>query len=116
MERELLIVATKKFVCALNPLDGSEIWRTTLPGVNGSVISILIRGDEIFAGSTGRVICLDRVSGGILWVNELPGMGFQHVILAMEGAPAADPSAIIAAAEENQRAQDSAAGGAAAIT
>lgn len=108
--RELLYVATKKFISALDPADGTEVWRTKLPDVNSGVITLLIRGDDVFAGTHGHVFCLSRADGHIVWQNDLPKMGYQHVILAMEGADSAQQS-IVAATELQE--QEAAASGAA---
>ncbi len=106
MKRELLIVTTNKHVCALDPADGREVWRTKLPKVRAGVIAVLLRGDDIFVGAYGRVLCLDRANGQILWQNELPGTGFHHVILAMESAaPDHSTAALVAAVEQIQQAQ-----------
>lgn len=105
MAIKLLIVATKRFVAALDPADGKEVWRTKLPDVDGSVISLLVRGTDIYAGSYGRVFCLDRSTGKILWRNDLTGMGFQHVLLTMDrpgggdGEDATDQASIMAVRE-----------------
>ena len=108
MSRDLLYVASKKYICALDPADGSEVWRTKLPEVSSGVITLLVRGDDIYAGSYGHVFCLSRADGHIVWQNELPKMGYQHVILAMEDADGnGDQAAAMAELAERRAAASS---------
>lgn len=108
MAHELLIVATNKFILGIDPVDGREVWRTRIPSATGGVISLLIRGEDVFAGQAGRVCCLDRKTGTITWQNNLPGTGFHPVMMAMEGEErSTDPmmqAAIAAGVEQQQRA------------
>jgi outer membrane protein assembly factor BamB len=100
-----LYAATNGYVLALNPLDGAEVWRRKLPDVSGSaVICLLVFGDDLYAGGFGRLFCLNKHTGNILWRNDLRGMGYKSVTLAIEGlAPALPP---LVAAVEAQRAAE----------
>ena len=109
---DVLYISTKKYVAALDSATGQEIWRTKLPDVTASVISLLIRGGRVYAGTYGHVFAIDRATGEILWMNELPKMGYQHVILAMEGTDSSVQSTV-AQAEVMSRRQAAAAAGAA---
>lgn len=87
---EPLIIGSNGFVARVDPVGGVELWRTKLlPGLFGSSsctdVSVVLRDQVIFAGTHGHLFCLDLSNGQILWRNELKGMGFNDVALAMEG-------------------------------
>ncbi len=83
---EVLYLATKRHVAALLAETGEELWRTKLPhGDTLGVLSLLVKGDWIFAAGGGHVHGLWRETGEIIWSNDLPKLGYQSVILAMEG-------------------------------
>ena len=100
-----LFIGTSRFVAALDPATGAELWRTKLPhGTGGTPVSLLIKGRQLFAGCYGRVYCLDKQTGAILWENGLPKMGFYAVLMALEGADAgSSPEALIAAEQYRQQ-------------
>ena len=84
-----LIIGSNGYVAAIDLMDGRELWRTKLQtGVFAATtnqdVSVLVQGGFIFAGSRGHLFCLDVESGSILWKNELKGMGYNDVSLAMQ--------------------------------
>jgi len=90
MQRNILIVGSNGFVSAIAADSGNELWRTKLRdgimgGSYGSIVSVLIDGDKIFAGCSGRLYCLDSLTGKILWNNDLKGMGYNVISLAAPG-------------------------------
>ena len=60
----------------------------------------------LFAGTRGRLYCLDRTTGSILWTNELSGLGYNMITFS--------GSTIAAAAAEIDRRRTAAASAAAA--
>ena len=85
-----LIIGSNGFVSRIDPASGEELWRTPLlPGLLSKTayvdVSVLLRGDVVFAGACGHLLCLALDDGRILWKNELKGMGYNDVALAMEG-------------------------------
>ncbi len=83
-----LVIGTNSHVAAIDPNSGQELWRTKIQSTtlgSGSDVSVLVKDGFIFAGSNGRLICLDHASGNILWSNELKGLSYNDVSLAMEG-------------------------------
>lgn len=87
---EPLIIGSNGYVSRVDPSTGQELWRTKLlPGMFGGSsctdVSVMLRGQMIFAGTHGHLFCLDLNSGQTLWKNELKGMGFNDVALALEG-------------------------------
>jgi outer membrane protein assembly factor BamB len=90
MQNDILIIGCNGFVSAIRTSSGEEIWRTKLRegilgGSRGQDVSVLIDGDQIFAGCFGRIYSLNASDGSILWSNGLDGMGFNEVALARQG-------------------------------
>lgn len=78
------------YVAAVNPYDGAEVWRTRLkPGILSATshedVCILEHENRVYAGCGGHLFCLDGVLGKILWHNDLKGLGYNDVALAMAG-------------------------------
>ena len=90
---EPLYIGTNHHVVAIDPANGSELWRTKLPEAL-SIVSILVRGEVVFAGTGGHLYALDRFSGRILWHNGLKGLGHLPITVAMIGEPATDIAAM----------------------
>jgi len=96
-----LYVGTKGHICALNVKTGTEVWRVDLGhGVVGSDVSLMVADGRVFAGAGGYITALDAQTGRVLWSNDLKGLGFNHVALAMAGqsiqyhTPASQPAVI----------------------
>lgn len=90
MQKDLLIIGCNGYVSAILANNGEELWRTKLRegllgGSRGCDVSVLIDGDQIFAGCYGRLYALRSSDGIILWQNDLKGMGFNEVALARQG-------------------------------
>jgi len=84
-----LIIGSNGYVAAIDVMDGRELWRTALQtGIfsttSHSDVSVLVQGGFVLAGSRGHLFCLDAENGSILWHNELKGMGYNDVSLAMQ--------------------------------
>lgn len=111
--KTLLYIATHRYVAAIDPQSGEELWRTKLPHAGYSVPTILIKGAFLYVGHAGRVYCLNRRYGELIWENGLPRMGYQPVILAMERAEGASDQSVVAAETSQRRRRQAAAAGAA---
>ncbi len=90
MHRRWGIVRSNGYVSAILVNNGEELWRTKLRegvfgGSFGSDVSVLIDGEQVFAGCHGRIYALRASDGELLWTNELKGMGFNEVTLARQG-------------------------------
>ena len=101
---ELLFVGIKDVVLALNPNDGSEIWRTKLK--SGDFVTVLWDGENLFAANYGEVFRLDPSSGALLWQNSMKGLRTGVVSLASSRAepPARSPYETIAAQKKREAA------------
>ena len=82
-----LYLGTNRFVAALNPRTGEEIWRTRLPHTGSAIVTLLSTPAYIYAGHAGHVYSLDKRLGTILWENDLPKMGYGPVMLAIDPQP-----------------------------
>jgi len=99
-----LYIGTNAHVVALDPWTGDELWRTKLPRcLTGAIVSLTVKHHLLFAGAAGRVWCLDKRDGRVLWQNNLPGLGYQCVQLAIEGASATTGSQGATARASQQR-------------
>jgi outer membrane protein assembly factor BamB len=95
-EPEVLYIGTGRHVAALYRDTGVEIWRKPLPTGASAVVSLLLKGKQLFVGHSGRVYCLDADTGRMLWENGLPKTGYNPVIMTMAGVGAS--TAFVAAA------------------
>lgn len=85
-----LIIGSNGHVAAIHPTEGRELWRTKLQhgvftATGGQDVSVLVQDEFVFAGSNGMLFCLSHATGQILWSNELKGMGYNDVSLAVQG-------------------------------
>lgn len=84
-----LIIGSNGFVAAIDASTGQELWRTQLQrglfkATGSADVSVLVRGELILAGAAGHLFCLSAATGQIVWQNELSGMGYNDVSLAID--------------------------------
>ena len=88
---EALYIGINGHVVAIATQDGRELWRTPLEtgkffsATGHQDVCLLEHEGQVLAGCQGHLFCLDAGSGHILWRNELKGLGFNDVTLAMRG-------------------------------
>jgi outer membrane protein assembly factor BamB len=107
----LIFLGVKRSVIALDERTGAEVWRAELR--SGDYVTVLWDGQSLFAANAGEIWRLDPKSGGVIWHNELKGMGRGLVSLA-SSRRATEPSDLDLAAEKRRR--DAQAAAAAAAT
>jgi PQQ-dependent dehydrogenase (methanol/ethanol family) len=63
-------------VCAIDAGSGAEIWCHTLSAENGEPNrGVALLGDRIFyTGSGAQLICLNRLTGGVMWTIKMANM------------------------------------------
>ena len=88
MNDDTLYIGCNGYVAAIRTADGAERWRTMLMTGFFSVtdqhdVCVLQHEGRLYAGCQGYLFCLDASSGQILWQNELKGMGYNDVTLAI---------------------------------
>lgn len=99
MERnpEILYAGIAGHVVAIDAVTGDEVWRQKLPKASG-VMSMLLKGDFLYVGAGGYVYCLDRYLGELRWKNDLKRLGWEAVLLTLEGATSQSADASLVAA------------------
>ena len=100
--RGVLYIGTNRHVAAIDARTGEEIWRTKLPHSTG-IVTLLLKGRQVFVGVFGHVYCLNKQNGEIVWKNGMPKMGYQPVLLAMEGSVGSVGGDVAAADAERRR-------------
>lgn len=84
-----LYIGCNSQVAAIDPNSGQEVWRTPLEtgffGATTQDVCLLEHEGKVFAGCYGHLFALDGRTGEVLWHNELEGMGYNDVTLAMVG-------------------------------
>ena len=89
MNNDYLFIGSNGYVAAFDTATGREIWRTPLKtgffGTSGSDVNVLLHNDILYAGSNGHLFALDSYNGNIIWQNELTGLGYNDVSMAIEG-------------------------------
>ena len=99
---DIIYIGIKDSVAAFERTTGNELWRTKLPSASGVVI-ILCDGRNIFAGSAGKFYCLD-LKGTLLWKNDLPGLGYGLMCMALPNGLSAPDIALLQAVVSQQAA------------
>jgi outer membrane protein assembly factor BamB len=86
----LLFAACNGTVVAIRPETGEEAWRTRLK--TGALTAtarqdacILEHDGRVYVGCYGHLFALAATTGEILWHNELRGLGYNDVTLAIGG-------------------------------
>jgi len=105
---DIVFLGIKHSVVALERGTGREMWRTRLPSASGFV-TVVCDGNNIFAGSSGKSYCLD-LNGNLLWKNELPGLGFGLICIALPNGLSAPDIAALQAIVTQRAAADGAPG------
>lgn len=104
----LLFIGIKGRVVALDPVTGTEVWRTNL---KGDFVNIVVEKGRLYASTAGKIFCLDPATGTVLWENPLKGLGLGIVSIA---STAQAPQSA-AAAKRKQEEQAAAAATAASV-
>jgi outer membrane protein assembly factor BamB len=112
--REKLYVGSRRYVAALDAQTGEEIWRTKFSSSSSAIVTMLLKGHQLFVGHSGHAYCLDTETGAIQWCSDLPKMGYNAVMLAMEGASGCVSQGAAAAVQEAYDGADAGTGAAAA--
>ena len=108
-QKHQLFVGIHNSVVAMDPSDGSELWRSKL---GGGFVSVMWDGTQLFASAKGQVFCLDPRDGAILWNSPLKGLGMGLVTMTSSRVSGANSQSTMA--EVQHRAAAASAGAAAA--
>lgn len=88
--KDLLFIGSNGWVSAIDPDSGEELWRTALESgflskTSCQDVCVLEDQGRVYAGSYGKLYCLDGKSGQVLWTNDLKGMGYNDVTISIAG-------------------------------
>jgi outer membrane protein assembly factor BamB len=75
-----VFVGVRGTVLAIDRSSGETLWETELKG--SDFVDVMMVDGDLFAASKGRLYRLDPAGGAILWVNDLPGLGWGIVSIA----------------------------------
>lgn len=106
--QHMLFIGIHNSVLALDPRDGTELWRVKLGG--SSLVNVYWDGEELYASTKGEVFRLDHRTGQVVWHNKLKGLGLGFVTLASTRAPNLSAQQVPAEAARQAQARQSAAG------
>ena len=98
-----LFVGIKGTVIAVDRGSGETLWSTHVKGAQ--FVTVAVEAGAVYAGTSGRLYCLDPSTGYIKWTNELTGMGYGLISIA-----GADSSAVFGEYKKRQDASHSSAG------
>jgi outer membrane protein assembly factor BamB len=110
-EADFLLLGMKGSVLAIDKGTGAIVWQTKLQdgflGLGEYFVTLVVEAGRVYAGSHGKLYCLDMQRGEVLWVNDLPGLGYGLMSLAVEGVASAPPPVLARrkAAEESHSSQ-----------
>ena len=76
-------------------------------------MTVLLDGDQVFAGTHGEIFCLEATTGKILWQDGLKGYGFGLMSIATRKGSS---EAAVLAAQYVQAQQSSADAGAGSVS
>jgi outer membrane protein assembly factor BamB len=89
MSADTLYIGTNGHVAAIRITDGEEVWRRKLGGflseTGSQDVCVLEHDARVLAGCQGHLFCLDANNGEQLWHNDLKGLGYNDVTLAVAG-------------------------------
>jgi outer membrane protein assembly factor BamB len=105
---DMLFVAFKARVAALDKHTGKKIWTWRSKNEFGGYVGMLLDGERLYVSVDGYTTCLDALTGKERWHNPLKGMGIGVPSLAMAGHPGSYP---IGPAAHHERSQSAAAAG-----
>jgi len=75
----VIYCSSNSHVCCIRKIDGTDVWRSSVTS-DGS--ALLVEDNFVFTGGQGKVNALDASTGKILWINDLPGLGYGFVQMA----------------------------------
>ncbi|HHN77080.1 MAG TPA: hypothetical protein ENK11_00190 [Phycisphaerales bacterium] len=110
----LVFIAAKRWVIAVDGSNGETIWRTEVPGsswFNSNYMTIAVDPTGVYVSRTGTVSCLDPINGNMLWSIKIPGAKNSLPIIAtmMGGGGGGNSAAMMAAIQAQQAAAAAAA-------
>jgi outer membrane protein assembly factor BamB len=101
---DLVYIGSKRSIFALDVESGQEVWRTRLPRLWGSQVTLMVDGDSLFAGRGSYIYRLDRWTGQILWEHAVAESPTYLAMIATAGGSTSSQAAASAQAAAAQTA------------
>lgn len=80
------LAATNEVVMRVDTATGAVVWKQHIPGASGYLVTLLTDLDRVYAGTAGRIACLDAKSGDVIWCTDVDKLG-EPVSLALDPRP-----------------------------
>ncbi|KAI9268312.1 hypothetical protein BDA99DRAFT_505484 [Phascolomyces articulosus] len=79
---DILVCSIGCKIFAVRKKDGSRIWKADAPtggGMNEVVSVFITDNDKLIVGGGGRTACMNLFTGEKIWLNKMPGCGYDEV-------------------------------------
>jgi len=106
----IVYIASKKWVTALDSRTGNQLWETEVPGnrfLSSGFMTITADATGVYASRSGQVTALDPFDGTILWSRKTRGTGALPVVATLFSGTDSG-QAVVAAAAQTQQSQQAA--------
>lgn len=110
---DLIFVGFNGLVAALDRDSGKLVWTWEASKGHHAYVALLLDGNRLVASDSGYTYCLDPLTGREIWHNPLKGLGCGVPSLVSVNGQASDSALLLRAADEEQTAAATGAGGAA---
>jgi outer membrane protein assembly factor BamB len=77
---DTIFIGIKGTVLAIERSTGTVRWQSHLTG--SDFVNAVLHEQDLYAATKGRLYRLDPATGEVIWVNELPGMGWGILTIA----------------------------------
>jgi outer membrane protein assembly factor BamB len=101
---DLVHLAFKSRVIALDRETGDIVWDWKAPKGNSSYVALLLDGDRLIVSVSGYTYSLDALTGQQMWFNPLKGYGFGMPSLASLRGNSGSAGAAALLAQQQQQA------------
>lgn len=83
-----VFIGVRSGVVCIDADTGVTVWRRDLgAGFGEGFVSLALDPKRVFAHTRGRLHCLNRSDGAVLWTNDLPGMGYGTAFVCTDFSP-----------------------------
>lgn len=82
MANDDLFIAIRNSVVRIRKSDGTEVWRTKLPRSVGTLTTLAVEENGLYASAGGEVYRLNPDTGQLMWTSVLPNLGRGTVLIA----------------------------------
>lgn len=88
MKDSHIFLGLNSSVVCIEAKSGEIIWKKVVgSGFGEGFVSLALAETSVFAHTRGKIYCLDRVTGSLLWMNPLEGLGFGTAFICCDSTP-----------------------------